>query len=145
MRGPAAPLPAQPHDLAALAAVVSTSGTTAQPREVPLTYGNFLWSAIGSAVALGIAPGERWLCTLPLVHVGGLSIVLRSAIYGTTAVVHERFVADQAVEALMDVFAAHGYQRVKPPLLEFEDSLLAGSGAAVNFGGGPSAWLRRHS
>ncbi len=36
-----------------------------------------------------------------------------------------------AVETLMDVFAAHGYQRVKPPLLEFEDSLLAGSGAAV--------------
>ena len=36
-----------------------------------------------------------------------------------------------AVEALMDVFAAHGYQRVKPPLLEFEDTLFAGSGAAV--------------
>lgn len=36
-----------------------------------------------------------------------------------------------AVEALMDVFAAHGYQRVKPPLLEFEDCLLSGSGAAV--------------
>jgi len=34
-----------------------------------------------------------------------------------------------AVEALMDAFAAHGYQRVKPPLLEFEDSLLSGSGA----------------
>jgi ATP phosphoribosyltransferase regulatory subunit len=36
-----------------------------------------------------------------------------------------------AVEALMTVFTAHGYQRVKPPLLEFEDSLLAKSGAAV--------------
>lgn len=36
-----------------------------------------------------------------------------------------------AVESLMNTFAAHGYQRVKPPLLEFEDSLLAGSGAAV--------------
>jgi ATP phosphoribosyltransferase regulatory subunit len=36
-----------------------------------------------------------------------------------------------AVEALMSVFASHGYQRVKPPLLEFEDSLLAGSGSAV--------------
>jgi len=36
-----------------------------------------------------------------------------------------------SVEALMEVFALHGYQRVKPPLLEFEDSLLAGSGAAV--------------
>src|SRR5271155_141759 len=36
-----------------------------------------------------------------------------------------------AVEALMEAFAAHGYARVKPPLLEFEDSLLAGAGAAV--------------
>jgi len=36
-----------------------------------------------------------------------------------------------AVEAVMDAFAAHGYQRVKPPLLEFEDTLLAGSGADV--------------
>jgi ATP phosphoribosyltransferase regulatory subunit len=36
-----------------------------------------------------------------------------------------------SVEAMMEVFAAHGYQRVKPPLLEFEDSLLAGSGGAV--------------
>ena len=36
-----------------------------------------------------------------------------------------------SVESLMEVFAAHGYQRVKPPLLEFEDSLLTGSGIAV--------------
>ncbi|MBC7519575.1 MAG: ATP phosphoribosyltransferase regulatory subunit [Sandarakinorhabdus sp.] len=36
-----------------------------------------------------------------------------------------------AVERLMASFAAHGYQRVKPPLIEFEDSLLAGSGAAM--------------
>ncbi len=35
------------------------------------------------------------------------------------------------VEAMMEAFATHGYERVKPPLLEFEDSLLAGSGAAV--------------
>ncbi len=36
-----------------------------------------------------------------------------------------------AVEMLMASFASHGYQRVKPPLLEFEDSLLSGSGAAM--------------
>ncbi|MHB0707553.1 ATP phosphoribosyltransferase regulatory subunit [Roseomonas mucosa] len=35
------------------------------------------------------------------------------------------------VEAMLAVFAAHGYERVKPPLLEFEEGLLAGSGAAV--------------
>ena len=36
-----------------------------------------------------------------------------------------------SVERLMAVFASHGYERVKPPLLEFEDSLLSGSGAAI--------------
>lgn len=36
-----------------------------------------------------------------------------------------------AVSTVMQVFAANGYQRVKPPLLEFEDSLLAGAGAAM--------------
>ena len=35
------------------------------------------------------------------------------------------------VEAMAEVFARHGYERVKPPLLEFEDSLFAGSGAAL--------------
>jgi ATP phosphoribosyltransferase regulatory subunit len=37
----------------------------------------------------------------------------------------------EAVACLMGVFDSHGYRRVKPPLLEFEDSLLAGSGAAM--------------
>jgi ATP phosphoribosyltransferase regulatory subunit len=37
----------------------------------------------------------------------------------------------RSVEAIMDCFAAHGYQRVNPPLMEFEDSLFSGSGAAT--------------
>jgi len=89
------------HDLDAVAAVIHTSGTTSAPKPVELTYGNFLWSALGSAVALGLDPHERWLCNLPLSHVGGLSILLRSAIYGTTAVVHERFDTELALRALM--------------------------------------------
>lgn len=36
-----------------------------------------------------------------------------------------------AIEAMLGVFSGHGYERVKPPLLEFEESLLAGSGAAT--------------
>lgn len=35
------------------------------------------------------------------------------------------------VEAIMDRFASHGYQRVKTPLIEFEESLFAGAGAAT--------------
>lgn len=88
------------HQLDAVCAVIHTSGTTSQPRPVELTYGNFLWSALGSGVALGVDPSERWLCTLPLAHVGGLSILLRSAIYATTAVVHERFETERALAAI---------------------------------------------
>jgi len=88
------------HELDAIAVVIHTSGTTAAPRPVELTYGNFLWSALGSAVALGLDPEERWLCTMPLAHVGGLSILLRSAIYATTAVVHERFETERVLGAL---------------------------------------------
>jgi O-succinylbenzoic acid--CoA ligase len=88
------------HDLDATAVVIHTSGTTSTPRPIELTYGNLLWSALGSAVALGVDPDERWLCALPLSHVGGLSILVRSAIYATTAVVHERFETERALEAL---------------------------------------------
>jgi O-succinylbenzoic acid--CoA ligase len=88
------------HDLGATAVVIHTSGTTSAPRPVALTYGNLLWSALGSAVALGLDPDERWLCALPFSHVGGLSILVRSAIYATTAVVHERFETDRVVHAL---------------------------------------------
>jgi O-succinylbenzoic acid--CoA ligase len=90
------------HDLAGVAVVIHTSGTTSEPKPIELTYGNFLWSALGSAVALGLDPRERWLCALPLAHVGGLSILLRSAIYATTAVVHERFDTDAVLAALLD-------------------------------------------
>src|SRR2546429_8944855 len=53
------------HDLSATAAVIHTSGTSSAPRPVELTYGNFLWSALGSAVALGLQDADRWLCALP--------------------------------------------------------------------------------
>ena len=91
----------QRHDLDAPAIVVHTSGTSGTPKAVELTYGNWLWSALGSAVALGLHPAERWLCALPLSHVGGLSIVMRSAIYATTAIVHERFDTDRVLDALV--------------------------------------------
>jgi O-succinylbenzoic acid--CoA ligase len=79
-----------------------TSGTTSAPRPVVLTYGNWLASALGSAAALGLDLRERWLCPMPPVHVGGLSVLVRSAIYATTAVLHERFDTGAVLEELMD-------------------------------------------
>jgi O-succinylbenzoic acid--CoA ligase len=85
-----------------VAAVMFTSGTTSTPKAVELTHANFLASALGSAVALGLDPAERWLCPMPMSHVGGLSIPIRSAIYATTAVLHARFDVETVLEELMD-------------------------------------------
>ncbi len=66
--------------------VVHTSGTTSAPKPVRITAANVTANATGSALALGLDPDERWLCPLPLAHVGGLMVLLRSVIYATTAV-----------------------------------------------------------
>jgi O-succinylbenzoic acid--CoA ligase len=90
------------HDDAATALVVHTSGTTAAPRAVESTFGNWAASARGAGEALGVEAHDRWLCALPLSHVGGLSILVRAAVTATTAVVHEGFDADAVARALRD-------------------------------------------
>ena len=88
------------HDLDALQCRILTSGTSGRPRPVGLTYGNHLWSAVGSAFNIGVEPTDRWLCCVPFHHIAGLSIVMRSVIYGTAAVVHDGFDVDAVAESL---------------------------------------------
>ena len=89
------------HDMDDLCCQILTSGTSGEPRPVGLTYGNFLFSAVGSAFNLGVDPSDRWLCCLPLSHVAGLSIILRSVIYGTTAVLLDGFDTEQVARTLV--------------------------------------------
>jgi o-succinylbenzoate---CoA ligase len=79
--------------------VIYTSGTTDRPTAVSLTHRNHTSSAIASAWNLGVHPDDRWLCVLPLFHVGGLAILLRSALYGTAAVLHESFDVERVKSA----------------------------------------------
>ena len=88
------------HDMDEVCARVLTSGSSGVPRPIGLTYGNFLWSAVGSAFNIGVEPEDRWLCCMPLSHIAGLGIVMRSVIYGTTAVVHDGFDVDRVGVAL---------------------------------------------
>jgi len=83
-------------------ALLFTSGTTGSPKAVRLTYGNVAASAVASAFRLGVLPDDRWLCPLSMYHTGGLSVVLRSALYGTTAVLTRGFDAADTLAALDD-------------------------------------------
>ena len=97
LAGPEEELTPGEHDEWAL---IYTSGTSGSARGVSLSHGNFAASALASAWNLGVDPDDRWLCVLPLFHVGGLSILTRSALYGTAAVVHPSFDAERVTAAL---------------------------------------------
>jgi O-succinylbenzoic acid--CoA ligase len=80
--------------------IVYTSGTSGRPKGAILTYANHWSSAVASALNLGLLSDDTWLACLPLFHVGGLSILLRSVICGMTAVVQPRFEATEVNRAI---------------------------------------------
>jgi o-succinylbenzoate---CoA ligase len=125
------------HDLDDLQCRILTSGTAGQPRPVSLTYGNFLFSAVGSAFNLGVDPSDRWLCCLPLSHVAGLSIVIRSVIYGTTVVLLDGFDTEQVASTLVggDISVVSLVPTQLVRLLEADADLS--HPRAILIGGGP--------
>lgn len=94
------PQPARLVDTSWIHSIVYTSGTSGRPKGAMLTFGNHLWSALGSALNLGLDPNDRWLACLPLFHVGGMAILLRSVIYGMAVVLHPSFDAAAVSEAI---------------------------------------------
>ena len=81
--------------------VVMTSGTTGRPAPVKLTTAQLTFSACGSAIRLGHLPTDRWLNCLPLHHVGGLSILIRTSLYGTTMRLKRSFVPTEIAAELV--------------------------------------------
>lgn len=85
---------------AGTAAVVTTSGTTGDPKGVELTVDGLAASGRAVAAALAADPAAVWLCCLPVHHVAGLAVVGRAWATGAAWVVQETFqpaaVASQA-------------------------------------------------
>lgn len=89
-------------DPASTLAILYTSGTTGRPKGARLRYESFVWNAAATALHLGSSPDDRWLACLPLFHVGGLAVLVRSVLAGSTVVVHERFDPQAVARALRD-------------------------------------------
>ncbi len=69
------------------AVAVFTSGSAGSPKAALLAYGNLCANAEASNRNLAVAPGDRWLLSLPLYHVSGLGILFRCLLAGGTVVI----------------------------------------------------------
>jgi O-succinylbenzoic acid--CoA ligase len=125
-------------DPAAVHSVIRTSGTTGAPQAVELTYANHAASAVASAGALGVEPDDRWLCPLPLHHVGGLNVLIRSVINRTTVVIHERFEPER-VKATLEAGEVTLASLVPTMLVRLRTAGLSRAPGlrAIALGGGP--------
>ena len=91
--------PVEPGD----ALVMATSGTTGTPKGVVLTHDAVAASAIATSAALAVQPStDRWLCCLPVAHVGGMSVVTRALMTGVALTVHDGFDAASVSRAATD-------------------------------------------
>tara|TARA_Y100001970_G_scaffold81943_1_gene103778 strand:- start:7025 stop:8167 length:1143 start_codon:yes stop_codon:yes gene_type:complete len=76
------------------ALVVATSGTGGSPKGVVLTHDAIAASAKMTSDSLLIdSLSDRWLCCIPVSHIGGLSVVTRALLTGTEVEVHSKFSA----------------------------------------------------
>ena len=69
-------------DESSICSMMFTSGTTGRAKAVVQTYENHWSSAIASALNLGLEARDKWLISLPIFHISGLSTVIKSVIYG---------------------------------------------------------------
>ena len=117
------------------ATIIFTSGSTGSPKAALHTFGNHYYSALGSNTNIALRPGDRWLHSLPLYHVGGLSILFRCLLAGATVALPQQ--GTPLGEAIADLGATH-VSLVSTQLLRLlrEDAELGGL-EAVLMGGGP--------
>jgi len=114
-----------------------TSGTTGTPKAVPLTAANWEAAVGASAAHLGHTSDDEWLIAMPLHHVGGLSVLFRSAYVGGRVRMLPGFDATEFAEALSDgVTIASVVPTMLRRILDINDRSYRGL-RAVLVGGGP--------
>lgn len=117
--------------------ILSTSGTTGRPKLVPLSVGNWKAAVEASAAHLDHDAGDTWLMAMPLHHVGGLSVLFRSAYVGGGVRMLPRFEASSFADSLSgEVTMASVVPTMLRRILDHDRRKYQGL-KAVLVGGGP--------
>ncbi|AQQ52744.1 o-succinylbenzoate--CoA ligase [Planococcus lenghuensis] len=87
--------------------IMYTSGTTGFPKGVKQTAENHFSSAIASSLNIGLGARDSWLCMVPLFHISGFSILMRSLIYGAEVRLYPKFDAANASDELIQGNVTH--------------------------------------
>jgi len=78
-----------------------TSGTTARPKGVPITYGNLHWKNVAHIVEFGLTSADRTLIAGPLYHVGAMDLPATGVIYvGGDLVILPQFDAEDVLATI---------------------------------------------
>ena len=83
-----------------IATIMNTSATTGQFKSVPLRWGQIRAHVQASTEVLGKTEQDNWLMVLPLFHVSGLSILLRSLYNGTAVTILPKYDEAQVLKLI---------------------------------------------
>ena len=83
-----------------IAVIMNTSATTGQLKSVPLRWGQIRAHVQASKAVLGKTEQDNWLMVLPLFHVSGLSILLRSLYNGTAVTILPKYDEAQVLKLI---------------------------------------------
>ena len=118
-----------------VATILHTSGTSSEPKAVAHTLNNHIASAKSACSKLNLGSGDRWLLSLPLWHVSGMSIVFRCLMSGAKIVIPD--LEMPLIEALSIHKITH-VSMVAAQLMQVMDQPPPASLCAAIVGGGPT-------